>query len=305
VREGSPGGHLTVWGLAERGIAVLGTVGLALYGIVRVGYDGFYARLGVTAEEVGLSYAGILTQAALALLGLCTCVLTAGTLGVVLQWPALRTALRADVVHPSRPRLQPARTQQAVEGQPSPWLLAVALAVTAVLYLAVIAAADLAVIAGRFRTGSWWYGPVVGLLVPFLLGLLAGRALRLVARRRTTWSSLLPVLVVLVLVVPGALSASSKVGDLAAEQVEHGASLRHHSWLPWLPGPGAFGFQADWVLIEWVGGRAPSTLSTPCNVMYLGEAGGRAVLYRPGNGVLRLPAANTVLLPSVAGVADC
>lgn len=51
--------------LASSAPAVLGFLGLIVYAVVRVGHDAFYARFGVTAEEVGLSQATILGRAAL------------------------------------------------------------------------------------------------------------------------------------------------------------------------------------------------------------------------------------------------
>jgi hypothetical protein len=51
--------------LASSAPAVLGFLGLIVYAVVRVGHDAFYARFGVTAEEVGLSQTTILGRAAL------------------------------------------------------------------------------------------------------------------------------------------------------------------------------------------------------------------------------------------------
>jgi hypothetical protein len=51
--------------LAGSAPAVLGFLGLVVYGVVRTGHDAFYARFGVTAEEVGLSQATIVGRASL------------------------------------------------------------------------------------------------------------------------------------------------------------------------------------------------------------------------------------------------
>lgn len=51
--------------LAGSAPAVLGVLGLVVYALARVGHDAFYARFGVTAEEVGLSETTILARAAL------------------------------------------------------------------------------------------------------------------------------------------------------------------------------------------------------------------------------------------------
>jgi hypothetical protein len=51
--------------LASSAPAVFAFLGLIVYGVVRVGHDAFYAKFGVTAEEVGLSQTTILGRAAL------------------------------------------------------------------------------------------------------------------------------------------------------------------------------------------------------------------------------------------------
>jgi hypothetical protein len=51
--------------LASSAPAVLGFLGLVVYGVVRTGHDAFYARFGVTAEEVGLSQTTIVGRASL------------------------------------------------------------------------------------------------------------------------------------------------------------------------------------------------------------------------------------------------
>lgn len=51
--------------LASSAPAVLAFLGLIVYAVVRVGHDAFYARFGVTAEEVGLTQGTIVGRAAL------------------------------------------------------------------------------------------------------------------------------------------------------------------------------------------------------------------------------------------------
>jgi cytochrome bd-type quinol oxidase subunit 2 len=51
--------------LASSAPAVLGFLGIVVYGVVRTGHDAFYARFGVTAEEVGLSQTTIVGRASL------------------------------------------------------------------------------------------------------------------------------------------------------------------------------------------------------------------------------------------------
>ena len=65
-KQSEPSKRGTDWvALASSAPAVLGFLGLIVYAVVRVGHDAFYARFGVTAEEVGLSQATILGRAAL------------------------------------------------------------------------------------------------------------------------------------------------------------------------------------------------------------------------------------------------
>jgi hypothetical protein len=56
-----------VWFL-DHVTGTLTVAGLVVYGLVRLGIDAFYSRLGVTAEDVGLTYAATLSRAALGLL---------------------------------------------------------------------------------------------------------------------------------------------------------------------------------------------------------------------------------------------
>jgi hypothetical protein len=86
--------RVTARAVIEKGAAVLGTLGLALYGVVRVAYDAFYGRLGASAEEVGLDYIAIVTQAALSLLGLSVTAILLGTITALGVWPGLGKVVR-------------------------------------------------------------------------------------------------------------------------------------------------------------------------------------------------------------------
>jgi hypothetical protein len=65
-KQPEPAKRSTDWlRLVSSAPAVLGFLGLVVYGVVRTGHDAFYARFGVTAEEVGLSQATIVGRASL------------------------------------------------------------------------------------------------------------------------------------------------------------------------------------------------------------------------------------------------
>src|SRR5215216_2594424 len=72
--------------IVEHGTAVLTISGLLVYGWVRLGIDAFYSRLGVTPEEVGLTYAAILSRAALGLIAAVTAIVVAATEAAVFVW---------------------------------------------------------------------------------------------------------------------------------------------------------------------------------------------------------------------------
>jgi hypothetical protein len=319
--------RFTAWAVIEKGAAVFGTLGFALYGVVRVAYDAFYGRLGASAEEVGLNYIVIVTQAALALLGLSVTAILLGTITAVSVWPGLRKVVRRQLfttdrsceaepasapkvvvsgaeAHGSTERSKPLPPQS--KPVPSPVVLVQILAVTLAIYLALIASVDLGLIADTldFPRGLW-RGLALGVVTPMLVTAIVTLLFRKWHGRLPSWSLLRwAAALVLVGLLP-ALALSSLIGERAAQNVERGGELHHQSWLPWLPGPGAFGFDASWVTVSWVGGNEPSNLSGSVTFIYLGIADGRAVLYCPKHGVTRLPAGNVVVMPPANGDRKC
>jgi hypothetical protein len=189
---------------------------------------------------------------------------------------------------------------------PSPVVLVQILAVTLAIYLALIASVDLGLIADTldFPRGLW-RGLALGVVTPMLVTAIVTLLFRKWHGRLPSWSLLRwAAALVLVGLLP-ALALSSLIGERAAQNVERGGELHHQSWLPWLPGPGAFGFDASWVTVSWVGGNEPSNLSGSVTFIYLGIADGRAVLYCPKHGVTRLPAGNVVVMPPANGDRKC
>jgi hypothetical protein len=329
--------RVTSWAVIEKGAALLGTLGLALYGIVRVAYDAFYGRLGTSAEEVGLNYITIVTQAALALLGLSFTAILLGTITALGVWPDLRTVVLENLftIDPSREGVESepkfvvsgaeAHGSAEIEGgsptviersnpltaQPkpilSPMVLVRVLAITLAIYLALIASVDLGLIADtlEFVPSGPWRGMTLGVVTPMLVAAVVTLLFRRWYGRFPSWSLLRwAVALVLVGLLP-ALTLSSLIGEHAARKVQRGGELSHQSWLPWLPGPGAFGFDANWMTARWVGGNEPSNLSSATTFIYLGVADGRAVLYCPRHGVTRLPAGNLVVTPPTNGDRRC
>lgn len=328
--------RVTAWAVIEKGAAVLGTLGLALYGVVRLAYDAFYGRLGASAEEVGLNYIAIVTQAALSLLGLSVTAILLGTITALGVWPGLRTVVRerfltTDPSGEAKPAPKVAATgaeaQSSTElegGSPigargsehltaqpkpmrSPVVLVHILAVTLAIYLILIASVDLGLIANapHFLPKGFWRGVTLGIAAPILLATMVTLAFRRGHRRIPRWSLLTWAMVLALVGLVPALILSSSIGEYAARKVQRGGELQHQSWLPWLPGPGAFGFDASWVTVAWVGGNGPSNLSGGATFIYLGTADGRAVLYCPEHGVTRLPAGNLVVMPRADAARKC
>jgi hypothetical protein len=328
--------RVTAWAVIEKGAAVLGTLGLALYGVVRVAYDAFYGRLGASAEEVGLNYIAIVTRAALSLLGLSVTAILLGAITALGVWPGLRKVMRkkffadnssSEVESAPEVALSGAETHGSTEleeGSPtdskrskpltaesnptlSPVVLIHILAVTLAIYLTLIAFLDVGIIANTLDLlpRGFWRGVMLGVVAPIFVATMVTLLFRKWHRRMPTWSLLTwAVALVLVGLLP-ALALSSLIGEHAARKVEQGGELQHQSWLPWLPGPGAFAFNATWVTVSWVDGNGPSNLSGGATFIYLGTADGRAVLYCPKQGVTRLPAGNLVVMPPANGNRKC
>jgi hypothetical protein len=93
----APARRSTDWlRLVSSAPAVLGFLGLVVYGVVRTGHDAFYARFGVTAEEVGLSQTTIVGRASLYFIFFLTAVVSLVGISAVAarRLPSAETASR-------------------------------------------------------------------------------------------------------------------------------------------------------------------------------------------------------------------
>ena len=144
--------------LASSAPAVLGFLGLIVYAVVRVGHDAFYARFGVTAEEVGLSQATILGRAALYFVFFLTAAIA--LLGVAAMIARPTTAI--GTVHRKK-------NQGGSEVRSGAFW-----ARLGVGFLVLVAGLAGVVVAGF--AGSWPLAIAIGLVIPLALGAsLAGR----------------------------------------------------------------------------------------------------------------------------------
>ena len=98
---GTSGGYLRM--LLSDYKAAASLVGLLVYGVVRVAYDAFYARLGVFPEAVGLSETTILGRAVLYLaLALSVTAIFVGLWLAAVGWSLERSPARAARSPPPR-----------------------------------------------------------------------------------------------------------------------------------------------------------------------------------------------------------
>jgi hypothetical protein len=111
-----------VWVL-EHATGVLTIAGLIVYGLVRLGIDAFYSRLGVTTEEVGLTYAAILSRAALGLLVAFVAAMLAASFSSVQLFVGYYFARAARRV-PDTENVEPRNLTKLEAGQVAqPWLV--------------------------------------------------------------------------------------------------------------------------------------------------------------------------------------
>src|SRR5919108_2154880 len=113
-------------------------MGLAVYGLVRFGIDAFYSELGVTAEEVGLTYPAILSRAILTFLSLLVITISSGGL---LGYPLGRVLGRLLNKHsPSGPLLREMSVRSAIRAPMSRIQADQALPTSLVLYTVAVPA---------------------------------------------------------------------------------------------------------------------------------------------------------------------
>jgi hypothetical protein len=267
--------------------ALLALLGLLIYGIVREAHDAFYSRLGVVAEDVGLTQVLLVARAALGL-AVYLAILAALVLlrFLLARWPRRRTA--------------PNETPKALW---SPLLFVVGslVAFTVPLLLFVIGeeeGLDLLRSPDLFNRWLRWSAVVAGVFAlmvgfPPFYNFISNLGIRGVTRPRIRGV----VLFALYLLALSFLSLvfANRWGELRAQQAEEG-KLVH-------PAPlfGVLSAQARPVCVYWKGGP-PKVLEGDLEkpLLYLGQATSTVVLYNyralsPDLKILRIPAGEVVL----------
>jgi hypothetical protein len=312
--------------VVEKSAALLGILALLVYAFARSGVDGFYERLNLTAEDVGLSQAVITGRAALVFLvvvvggvglGALPVLATAGVLLLVRQRRAARANRRYDWSNDLRWRVAWGLFVLVLVGVPAAalWKRPIryvlqhpgyhfALAIAAWIALAVIIG-YVARIEHRHTiaslTASWEQSHPVPRLdapdTPYLLWRERGRALtkrRSGDNSRPTAEAKLLLLVVLALISLGLLRMSHDLGWQRAGNVQGGQGLP--------PSFGSLAVRADPVCLRWSDTKEMA-LQSIGPYMYLGRNGDTLLLYdyerqengRPSGRPLRLPASGISL----------
>lgn len=223
-------------------------VGIAIYAAVRLGYEGFYERLGVAPAEVGVTYSDIVSRAALgfALFG---------------SWIIALVALAITARNLVRPHsadqiLRRSETRRAVAH------VGIALAVVAVAVLVIsiligrsgiIAAA----VIGLSGTTMAWLGWNDAFTSP------QRRALRKIVG-----------LACLGFFIAAVLVFSEQWGESKAEIVKQNEPLRAQPLI------GVFSQSAQLVCVSWIGSDKPENLRLDEPLVFLGQSQGVAILYR-------------------------
>lgn len=255
---------------------VLAPLALIAYVGVRLGYDGFYGRLGLSAREVGVGYADMVSRAAVGLavfvVGYAVTGILAGLVGASL--------IPLDGDDPERPRGLRHLTLGGLT------LMAAGGVVCALESFVEHAPPTLGVLMATMGAATALPG------WPLRFSGLRGRLLHPVVR-----------LLVLVLVVLSTLMLVEFGGEERASKVIEGTPLRA------TPLTAIIEMRAEPVCVEWIGADRPPSVPLPAPFLYLGRDQGEVVLYRgltqrdstPGSppvGAVRLP------LPKVALSAD-
>jgi hypothetical protein len=261
---------------------------------VRLGIDAFYSRLGVTTEEVGLTYAAILSRAALGLLVAFVAALLAAILSSV-QFSvgyffagAERQMGRAE----SMKRGTPTKLEARQVAQP--WLVIMLLSVPGgFLALLSFASSRLAfpelnsVTTNRvlFLANSA-YG-LVGIVIAYKY---SGRAASPAISGKGKWpqtGARIAISVFVFLLLAGAIWISNRAGDRAAQRVASGETLsRSQAYgLPWI-----FDVEAKCVtLVRMSDGKPPANNIASSRLLYLGKSSDTLVFYSVGVGPVRIP----------------
>jgi hypothetical protein len=280
---------------------VLGLLALAVYGLVRVGYEDFYGTLSLQPEEVGLTYISIITRAALVGLYLAVflvmLVAVAWLLMPYLSRPAMLLVLMGAI--------------QLVLG---------------IVYLAFVVSRPVSAVTGGGYSGeSTLTGESVLLICLGVLTLtyvlvttLSPLAWRLLpwrpiltlpsaalARAAQAWSLLLIATSLIT-----SLDAFATYGTAAATRLETGSSSASFFF------SAVFYFRSDSVCPVWAGNDQPSNVDLSKPLLFLGESDGVDVLYRPLRfdsatstirpaGPVRIPTNKVIITPALEDQRDC
>jgi hypothetical protein len=213
--------HPVRW-IFEHATPITASLGLIVYGIVRVGLDAFYSRLEVTAEQVGLSYGPILSRAALGFMGLLVLSSVAASFFALLVESVIQDDLGKEVATTSNSSVPTTRLEA---GQiPPPWMAGYAIGILVLLlFLAVYTALSRipAGIVARFLPSFTilvisFGGPAI---IFFFSRKYAAHALSPPRRRDPYIAPIVLVASILAVVI---LALSSWAGEKAAKRVETG-----------------------------------------------------------------------------------
>jgi hypothetical protein len=300
------------WAL-EHSTAILGVIGLFVYGVVRFGIDAFYSRLGVTADEVGLTYGAILSRAALGLLVILLFTMTAAAVsGVQFGIPYYFARRRADKVRKRRdaqrllerrrflgqPRYLPTRLEARQLAPPWFAITLLSLGDGALLVLDRVSTSAERVELGLADWALWLVFAVFTFIGAALVMWQYGRRAEVPAwPHKQRWPRVVARIALaglVVSVVASALWVSDWAGNRAAQEVEAGRPItRSRTFsLTWI-----FDVEATCVTLAPVADDKPPSSSTtvPRMALYLGRSGSTVILYVPGKGPVRLPDGDYVI----------
>jgi hypothetical protein len=282
-----PKAKSTPW-IIDNALPMLTVLGLALYAIVRNGHNAFYGALGISPEDVGLTYGVTVGRAATGLVVVLCALIPISTLYFI---PLAQKWTKAEtVIYPFLALLNASAAIVLLYVFFPEWFL------------------------GRYMDLPWYVRRVLW-AIP-IVGVIGYRARQEIKKRdapqgRTkaspkstgakgvaqtsrniSWAMLL--IGVLSSGILFAFLSSQNTGHQLADAVKHGKEVRPYSGL------GVIGLRADRVRIHWLNPKSPP-FTPPANVLYLGQANGILVLYLiddPVKGVGRVayvPAGSTSL----------
>jgi hypothetical protein len=291
----APDSHVWRWVL-EHAVALATIAGLVLYGLVRLGIDAFYSQLGVTAEEVGLTYATILSQAAVGLLVALVAAILAGSLSTAQFLVGYFFAGKAIEEQNEGHEPEAAVVTKLDAGQvPPPWFVIVLLSIpSGILVLLSLGLVSWSVDSETQR--------IIGIAAPIyaLVGTAISYRLAIVAARpavpnKARWPQAgwrIAIAVFLLLATVAALWASNRAGYRAAQRVASGQpTSRGQSYgLQWI-----FDVEAKCVTLARASDGTPPPGDLPTRLLYLGQSDNTLVFYSAGVGPIRLPAGDYVL----------